>query len=311
MSTANAPDTRGADLGPSAQDATAVIVNYNSGHRLGPLLDLVLPEVRDVAIVDNASSDGSLAAAEGRPNVAIVRNSGNRGFAAAANQGAATADSAWVLFVNPDIHLVPGDISTLLSGVPDDVAAVAPLQVDEHGAPKVETGGYQPTLRRYLMWALVPVRFHRRFGPWVAPPFPERDSELDWVSGALLGIRREVFERLGGFDERFFLYHEDVDFGRRAREVGYRIWVRPAVRLHHEVAHGDPSRRVLSGVRSVESLAKAFDGWRRRALGAILLVGYGLRATLGSGTQRDLARAVLPLCRDLTLGRMPAPVATA
>jgi GT2 family glycosyltransferase len=312
MSTTNtsdaAPDTA---VRPAVQDATAVIVNYNSGHRLGPLLDLVQPEVRGVAIVDNASSDGSLDAAEGRPNVTIVRNDGNRGFAAAANQGAATADSAWVLFVNPDIHLTPGDISTLLTGVPSDVAAVAPLQVDEEGTPKVETGGYQPTLLRYLVWALIPVRFHRRFGPWVAPPFPDRDTDLDWVSGALLGIRREVFERLGRFDERFFLYHEDVDFGRRAREAGYRIWVRPSVRLHHEVAHGDPSRRVLSGVRSVESLAKAFGGWRRRVLGVILLIGYGLRATLGSGTGRDLARAVLPMCRDLALGRTPPPVASA
>jgi GT2 family glycosyltransferase len=310
MSTTNAPDARDTSAAPAVQDASAVIVNYNSGHRLGPLLDLVQPEVRDVAIVDNASTDGSLAAAEDRPNVTIVRNTGNRGFAAAANQGAASAGSAWVLFVNPDIHLTPGDISTLLSGVPPDVAAVAPLQVDELGTPKVETGGYQPTLLRYLVWALIPVRFHRRFGPWVAPPFPEGDTELDWVSGALLGVRREVFERLAGFDERFFLYHEDVDFGRRAREAGYRIWVRPSVRLHHEVAHGDPSRRVLSGVRSVESLAKAFDGWRRRALGGILLVGYGLRATLGSGTSRDLARAVLPLCRALALGRTPAPVAS-
>jgi N-acetylglucosaminyl-diphospho-decaprenol L-rhamnosyltransferase len=295
----------GPDAKP-ARDATAVIVNYNSGHRLGPLLDRVQPEVRATAIVDNASSDGSLAAAEGRSDVTIVRNTVNRGFAAAANQGAANAESDWVLFVNPDIHLTPGDITTLLSGVPDDVAAVAPLQVDEHGTPKVETGGYQPTLLRYLVWALVPVRFHRRFGPYLAPPFPARDTELDWVSGALLGIRRAVFAGLGGFDERFFLYHEDVDFGRRAREAGYRIWVRPAVRLHHEVAHGDPSRRVLSGVRSVESLGKAFRGWRRRALGAILVVGYGLRATLGSGTGRDLARAVLPLCRDMALGRTPS-----
>jgi len=80
----------------SVQDATAVIVNYNSGRRLGPLLDHVLPEVRAVAVVDNASSDGSLSAAEGIPNVTIVRNTVNRGFAAAANQGAAIATTTWV-----------------------------------------------------------------------------------------------------------------------------------------------------------------------------------------------------------------------
>jgi GT2 family glycosyltransferase len=290
-------------------DATAVIVNYNSGARLAPLLDMLMPEVQCVVVVDNASSDDSLQPAEGRPNLSIVRNRSNRGFAAAANQGAAVARSDWILFVNPDVHLRPRDVTALLAAVPEDVACVAPLQVDEHDQPKVETGGYQPSLARYLVWAFIPVKFHGRLGPWVAPPFPNADVELDWVSGALLGIRRKVFEQLGGFDERFFLYHEDVDFGRRAREAGYRVWCRPAVRLHHEVAHGDPHRRVQSGLRSVESLALAFTGWRRRALGAILLTGYSLRAWLGSGTGRALARAALPHCRQMIRGIAPSRTA--
>jgi GT2 family glycosyltransferase len=284
---------------------TAVVVNYNSASRLGPLLDVLGPQVDVVVIVDNASVDGSADSVEGRGGVQVIHNAENRGFAAAANQGAARAGGEWILFVNPDAHLQANDVTTLLHDVPPDVAAVAPLQVDEHGSPKPETGGHRPTLLRYLVWALVPVRFHRRFGPWLAPPWPERDQELDWVSGALLAIRRPVFEGLGGFDERYFLYHEDVDFGTRARTAGYRILCRPAVRLHHEVAHGDPARRVASGLRSIESLALAFTGWRRRALGVILVLGYGLRATLGSGVGRDLARAAIPHARELMTGRVP------
>jgi N-acetylglucosaminyl-diphospho-decaprenol L-rhamnosyltransferase len=290
---------------PDAGGVTAVIVNYNSGVRLGPLIETLAPEVRSVVVVDNASADGSADAVEGRGDVTVIQNDANRGFAAAANQGAAEATTEWVVFVNPDIHLRPGDVTALLAGLQADVAAVAPLQVDESGTPKPETGGYRPTLARYLMWALVPVRFHRRMGPWLAPPWPKRDVDVDWVSGALLGIRRSVFEQLGRFDERFFLYHEDVDFGTRARRAGYRVLCRPAVRLHHEVAHGDPKRRVASGLRSVESLALAFPGWRRRALGMILVVGFGLRAVMGSGTGRDLARAALPHARALVGGRVP------
>jgi N-acetylglucosaminyl-diphospho-decaprenol L-rhamnosyltransferase len=280
-----------------------VLVNHDSGARLGPLLDRLAAEVRHVVVVDNASSDASLAAAERRPAVTVIRNPDNRGFAAAANQGAAEASTEWILFVNPDTHLEPAQITTLLADVPEDVAAIAPLQVDETGVPRSETGGYEPSLRRYLVWALVPVRFHRRRGPWLAPPFPEEDTELAWLSGALLGIRRRVFDQLGRFDERFFMYHEDVDFCRRARTSGYRVLCRPSVRLHHEVAHGDPQRRVLSGVRSVHSLAQAFTGPRRRALGVVLGLGYGLRAMLGRGTPRRLARAVLPLCGELIRGR--------
>jgi N-acetylglucosaminyl-diphospho-decaprenol L-rhamnosyltransferase len=303
------PDRPADHASTPVTDATSVIVNYNAGPRLGPLIEDLEREVAAVVVVDNASTDGSLDAAEARPKVTIVRNQDNRGFAAAANQGAALAMTTWVLFTNPDVHLNPGEVTELLRDVPERVAAVAPLQVDQHDRPKIETGGYQPTLPRYLVWALIPTRFHRRFGPWIAPPFPTRDTDVDWVSGALLGIRRSVFEALGGFDERFFLYHEDVDFGRRARDAGYRVWVRPAVHLYHEVAHGDPTRRVASGLRSIESLALAFRGWRRRALGLVLLLGYGLRAILGSGTERDLARAVLPHCVKLIEGRVPARVA--
>lgn len=286
-------------------DATAVIVNYNSGRRLGPLLDRLGHEVRRVVVVDNASSDGSLVAAEGRPSVEVIRNDSNRGFAAAANQGAAHSTGEWVLFVNPDTHLAGGEVTRLLARVPANVAAVAPLQVDATGRPRSETGGYEPSLPRYLVWALLPVRLHRRRGPWLAPPFPSDDLDVDWVSGALLAIRREVFVGLGGFAERFFMYHEDVDFARRARQAGYRILCRPSVRLHHEVAHGDPSRRILSGMRSVESLALEFRGWRRRALGVVLGIGFALRAVFASGTTRELAGALLPHCGTLIAGRVP------
>jgi len=297
---------RGSPETKEPADARAVVVNYNSGNRLGHLLEVLGAEVRSTTIVDNASTDGSLPPTEGPPSVAIVRNSSNRGFAAAANQGTTGAQEDWLLFVNPDTHLEPGQIRTLLDDLPASVAAVAPLQVDDRGRPRSETGGYDPALGRYLVWALLPVRFHRRLGPWLAPPFPDRDTDLAWVSGALLGIRRQIFERLGRFDERFFLYHEDVDFCRRARAAGYRVLCRPAVRLHHEVAHGDPGRRVLSGLRSIESLSLDFAGWRRRALGGVLALGFALRAVFASGTTRRLARAVLPHCLALLRGRTPA-----
>jgi N-acetylglucosaminyl-diphospho-decaprenol L-rhamnosyltransferase len=306
LGTSEEPEEPGHQFGYQGRvDATAVVVNHNSGPRLGPLLEALLGEVGTVVVVDNASSDHSIQTAEGRDRVGVVRNDANRGFAAAANQGARSVTSEWLVFVNPDAQLRPGQVQTLLSGVPADVAAVAPLQVDQNDLPRSETGGYEPTLSRYLVWALVPVRFHRRRGPWLAPPWPQSDMDLAWVSGALLGVRRAVFESLGRFDERFFLYHEDVDLCRQARRAGYRVICRPSVRLVHEVAHGDPRRRVTSGLRSVESLALDFTGPRRRALGAVLGIGFGLRALFASGTARELARAVLPHCRTLLRGELP------
>src|SRR5947209_14392927 len=99
-------------------NAHAVIVNYNSGSRLGPLLDVLENEVGSIAVVDNASSDDSIGPGEGRRTVTIIRNDTNRGFAAAANQGAASGTADWLLFVNPDTHLEAGQVTDLLSGVP-------------------------------------------------------------------------------------------------------------------------------------------------------------------------------------------------
>src|SRR6266581_4346655 len=87
----------------TATGITAILVNHNAGSRLGRLFDVLLREVDSAVVVDNASMDGSLAAVEGRPEVTILRNSENRGFAAAVNQGADRATGSWLLLANPDI----------------------------------------------------------------------------------------------------------------------------------------------------------------------------------------------------------------
>jgi N-acetylglucosaminyl-diphospho-decaprenol L-rhamnosyltransferase len=293
-------------VSPEPLDATAVIVNYNDGPRLGPLLDLLLAESRRVVVVDNASTDGSERPAEERPDVTLLRNERNRGYAPAANQGAAVADGAWIVFVNPDAHVRAGDVRALVEGLPSDVAAAAPVQVDRHGAPRHETGGYSPTLARYLVWALVPARFQGRWGPWLSRVPSRGDVALDWVSSALLAVRRDAFESVGGFDERFFLYHEDVDFGRRLRERGWRVLCRPTIRLFHEVATGDPARRERQTLFGMDSLAVVFPGWRRPVLGAILALGYGLRALLDAPDERRLARAAFRGAGRMIVGRRPS-----
>ena len=287
-------------------DATAVIVNYNDGPRLGPLLDLLLAEVRRVVVVDNASTDGSERPAAERSEVTLIRNERNRGYAPAGNQGAAAAEGAWIVFVNPDAHVRAGDVRALVDDLPSDVAAVAPVQVDRTGAARHETGGYAPTLARYLVWALVPARFHGRWGPWLSRVPSHDDVALDWVSSALLAVRRDAFASVGGFDERFFLYHEDVDFGRRLRERGWRVLCRPSIRLFHEVATGNPERRERQTLLGMDSLAVVFPGWRRPVLGVILAVGYGLRALLDAPDDRRLASVALRGAGRMVLRRRPS-----
>ncbi len=294
---------------PARQPALAVVVNYNSGDRLGTLLDVLEPEVRQVVVVDNASRDGSQEPAKGRERTTLIQNDKNRGFAAAVNQGAqqaVTDQDDWIVLVNDDAHVRPGEMTELLRDVPSDVAVVAAMQVNFQDKPLSESGGYDPSILRYLVWSLVPVALHYRFGPWVSRPFPKGDAELDWVSGAMLGIRRGPYFELGMLDEKYWMYVEDVDFCRKARKAGYRVFHRSSVHLIHEVAAGDRERRILSGLRSVESLALDFRGWRLRALGLVLGLGYVLRAGFARrATERALARTCLHHCVELMKGRFP------
>jgi GT2 family glycosyltransferase len=294
---------------PTRQPALAVVVNYNSGDRLEALLEALEREVRQVIVVDNASSDGSQDPARNRERTTLLQNERNRGFAAAVNQGAkhgAAEEDEWVVLVNDDAHVRPGEITELLSNLPPDVAVVAPMQVDSRNAPLSESGGYDPSIVRYLVWAFLPGRFHYRFGPHISRPFPRGDTELDWVSAAMMGIRTGPFFELGMLDEKYWMYVEDIDFCRRVRQAGYRVILRESVHLIHEVAHGDPQRRILSGLRSMESLALEFHGWQRRAFGVAMGIGYVLRATVaGSSTERALARASIRHCAELIKGRFP------
>lgn len=271
-------------------DASVVIVNYNSGDRLGRLLDALTDAAHDVCVVDNASRDGSARSAV-RDGVRLIPNPRNVGFAGAANAGAQEAAGAWILFLNPDVHPAPGDLDALLREIPADAGAVAPLQVDERGHPRPESGGHAPSLARFSAWAVIPRRWRGDRGPWLAPPFPADDVDLDWISGAALAVRREDFESLGGFDERFFLYQEDVDLCERLRERGRRVVCRGTVRIFHELADGDARRRAEGMASFVTSLGMEFSGWRRRVLGLVLLVGFGIRAVAG---RADARAAIAP-----------------
>ncbi len=277
-------------------DASVVIVNYNSGDRLGRLLETLAGSVPDICVVDNASGDDS-APTTGRHDLRLIRNPENAGFAAAANLGAAGATRDWLLFLNPDVHPTPEDLKALLRDVSADVGAVAPLQLDERGDPRPESGGHAPSLGRFSAWAFLPGARRRDLGPWLAPPYPNGDVYLDWVSGAVLAVRREDFASIGGFDERFFLYQEDVDLCSRLRAGGRRVLCRGGVRIFHEVADGDPRRRASGTARFVASLGMQFHGWRRRVLGLVLLAGFGLRAIAGRSDARSALGPSLALLR--------------
>ena len=230
-------------------ELSIVIVNYRSWTvlsrclaSLSPLLQGTAPTA-EIVVVDNASGDGLCPAyAQTHPGVRFVRNDGNWGFADGCNRGAMDAQGEFLLFLNPDAEDPGGGIAALLgeARAHPHVAILTARQLDGNGRAQKVFDVF-PSLGTLFgpMRALLRLAAPGRY------PDPRRDRadflEVDWVSGAALFIRRSVFESLGGFCNGFWMYSEDVDLCRRARDAWHRVALAGSATLRH--AHGGASRR--------------------------------------------------------------------
>jgi len=214
-------------------DLDIVIVNWNAGAQLRECLASVAAAARSgftlsrVVVVDNASNDRSLEGLDelGLP-LTIIANEQNRGFGAACNQGAAGHASTYVLFLNPDTRLYANALTeavAFLESPGGERFGFCGIQlVDAEG--RVHRSCTRHPRPRHFAAALTGLT---RLAPgWFPSHFMTEwdhaeDREVDHVMGAFLLVRRSVFEELHGFDERFFVYLEDLDLTLRAKRLGW------------------------------------------------------------------------------------------
>lgn len=223
-----------------------VIVNWNSGQLLRQCLRSIERansknfEFDKVVVVDNASTDGS---AEGLPSaklpLEVLRNSWNHGFAAACNQGAANNRADFLLFLNPDTRITPQSLSIPIdyfsSGASSDVGICGVRMLDEEGGTHRSCTRF-PTPAMFAIDSLGMDRiFPRLFRSHFLREWDHmEDRRVDHVIGAFYMVRREVFEALQGFDERFFVYLEDLDFSKRARDLGWKTQYLAHPAIYHK-----------------------------------------------------------------------------
>ncbi|MBI4472928.1 MAG: glycosyltransferase family 2 protein [Acidobacteria bacterium] len=212
--------------------SAAVIVNWNSGNWLRACIESLLRTSTnaEILVVDNASEDASIESVEiFRNRVGFIRNSVNRGFAAAVNQAFDATSSAYVLVLNPDIQVMPGAVQLL-----EDF-------MDAH--PKAgAVGGY--VNEKYLprefptVGALVleNLGFRRHSPPCKGGECSTTEAvPVDQPAAAALMVRRDAYEEVGGFDEQFYpAWYEDVDFCLRLRARGWEIYYTPTAEFLHE-----------------------------------------------------------------------------
>ena len=218
-----------------------VIVSYNSRADLEACLESLTRNRasvdHEIIVVDNASPDGTAAAARDRwPAVRVLDAGGNLGFAAANNIGIRQTFGDLLLLLNPDTLVPPGAIDTLvavLDGHPE-AAAVGPRLVDASGRTELSFGRMISPLAELRQKVLMAGHANRVPGiSQYVESLTRRERSVDWVSGACLLVRRADAEAAGLFDERYFIYTEDVDFCAALRAHGRRILFTPDAEITH------------------------------------------------------------------------------
>ena len=260
----------------------AVVVNHDAGEVLRSCVASLRAEgVADVVVVDNASTDGSaeaLAATDAA--VRLVRTGANLGYGSGVNRGIAATSGDYLLVANPDVALHEGSLRHLASVLDADptVAIVGPCIREPDGTR-------YPSARRFPN--MIDAAGHALLGQ-VAPenPFSRRyrmaeidaavTTPVDWVSGAVFLARRAALEELGGFDERYFMYVEDVDLCWRAHRAGWGVVFAPEAEVTHlqgvSTARRPYRMLVAHHVSALRFAARTTSGGRRLLLPGVAAV---------------------------------------
>jgi len=280
----------GADR-PAGSGTAAVVVNYESGLSLTRCVtDLRAAQPDELVVVDNGSADGSLAAASAAvPGLEVVVPGRNLGYGAAVNRGVAATSAPLVLVCNPDLEVPSGAVAALRAALDADPGCAV-------AGPLIRTpeGGRYPSARQFpsmvdaaghaLLGLFAPHnRFTRAYQRSELDGAAAEVQDVDWVSGACFLVRRTAFEQVGGFDESYFMYAEDVDLCWRLGRAGWRVAYAPTAEVTHLQGRSTdrhPYRMILEHHRSLLRFAsRSSTGWRT-VLIPLVAVGLAVRAGL-------------------------------
>lgn len=210
-------------------DISFIIVNYRSRHHLDKCLSSIKESARnlphEIIVVNNDVQplvlDGSAS------DAIVINNDRNSGFGCASNLGARSAKGEFIFFLNPDTEIRFSSLGDLTEALEEnDVAIAAPLLILPDGSTQPWNAGNEITF-----WSVLKNNLRLSSGKknWTK----NEKKTVDWVSGAAFAIKKTVFDNIGGFDENYFMYFEDVDLCRRLRMSGKQILLLPKLKVLH------------------------------------------------------------------------------
>jgi GT2 family glycosyltransferase len=260
---------------------SVVVVNYHQWENTAALVDQLTAAhctrrgTAEVVVVDNHSPPHRLATRlRRRPGVSLRRWRGNHGFARAVNEGCRLSRGEWFLLLNPDMSVADNFLDSVLA-VADELTRTEPragivgFQLRNRDGSRQLSSGPFPTLFGILAGLLRPRSRRKYYNLHV-----QQRCRVPWVTGCCLLVRRCCLQDLGGFDERYFLYYEDVDLCRRARDRGWSVWFDPTLQaVHYHPVHDrgiPPVLRMITRHSLLTYSRRHWPGWQGRLLARIV-----------------------------------------
>ena len=301
-------------------DLSIIIVSWNVRALLERCLDSIAERLGtppgqaglsyEIIVVDNGSTDGTISLLrEAFPGIQLAANTQNVGFSKANNQGMALSQGRQLLLLNPDTEIVGDSLRVMVRfmDTQPDVGALGPMLLYPDGSiqssrrrfPTYATGFIESTI---LQQCSPKHRLLRRY--YVLDAGDDQTQDVDWLVGACLLVRRDAYEQIGGLDERFFMYSEELDFAYRLRGSGWRVVYLPEARVaHHEGKSSEQvaaHRLILFNTSKVQFYQKLFGRPRAALLRAFLLCTFVYQWL------RETAKWLLGHRRELRRQRMSA-----
>lgn len=269
-----------------------IIVNWRSCEYLKRCMDSIYthpPTVRfEIIVIDNASFDGSDQMLAARfPSVHFIQSKVNLGFSGANNLAARQSKGQWLLFLNPDTEVLDEAIDALKTCLDQNPLAACAGAKLLNSDGTIQTSCIQPfpTLLNQALDSEILQRAFPSWSLWGQKPLRDRQEvpvRVDAISGACILIRREVFFSVGGFDEGYFMYSEDVDLSFRVQKAGYStLYVPSAAVVHHGgCSSSEQPETAFASVTMRESKRRFLERYRGRRYATLYRVEMGLIGVL-------------------------------
>ncbi len=286
---------------------SVIIVNYNTRKLLKNCLSSIFKKTRgvkiEVIVVDNASVDGSIEMIQKEfPQVILIKNRKNLGFAGGNNIGIKKARGEYILLLNSDTRIIEDSLSKMVNFMEENPQiGISSCQLVGEDGKIQPSGGFFPSLFRIFAWMFflddIPflANFIRSFHPhppqfYTHNPWYKLAHFQDWITGAFFLIRKKVVEEIGLLDENFFMYVEEMDYCFRAKKRGWKVFYTPLTKIIHLGGKSGGSKMAILG--EYQGLKyfyqKHMPSWQMPFLRGLLKIGALFRIFLFGIIKKDL-----------------------